>query len=89
MFRVRRHGDAQAHAESLVACGHVVEAAGVLGGVVTDSRVLVGTLRAGKRKPVRTQEVVQVLVAVARRQRRTAVAAVQGEGEAAESRVPP
>lgn len=61
----------------------------MLGGVVADGRVLVGALGAGKRKPVGTQEVVQVLVAVAGREGSAAVAAIQWEWEAAESRVSP
>lgn len=61
----------------------------MLGGVVADGGVLIGALRAGERKAVGTQEVVQVLVAVARRQGGAAVTAVQREWEAAKSRVSP
>lgn len=85
---VRRHGHAQTHAESLVAARDVVHAARLLRGVVADGRVLVGALGARQREPVGPQEVVQVLVAVAGRQGGAAVAAVQREREAAESRVP-
>lgn len=60
----------------------------MLGGVVADGGVLVGALGAGKGKPVRAQEVVQVPVAVARWQGSAAVTAVQWEREAAESGVP-
>lgn len=88
MLRVRRHGHAQTHAEPLVASGDVVQAACVLGGVVADGGVLVRALRPRQREPVGTQKVIQVLVAVARRQRSTPVTAVQGEREAPESRVP-
>lgn len=87
LLSVWGHGDAEAHAESLVA-RDVVEAAGVLGRVVADGGVLVGALRARKRKTVWTQEVIQVLVAVARWQGCTAVAAVQREREATKPRVP-
>lgn len=87
LLSVWGHGDAEAHAESLVA-RDVVEAAGVLGRVVADGGVLVGALRARKRKTVWTQEIIQVLVAVARWQGCTAVAAVQREREATKPRVP-
>lgn len=60
----------------------------MLGGVVTDGGVLIGALRAWQRKSIWTQEVIQVLVAVAWWQRRSAVAPFQWEGEATEARVP-
>lgn len=88
LLGVGRHGHAEAHAQPLVAPRDVVQAARVLRGVVADGGVLVGALSAGERKPVRAQEVVQVLVAVAGRQGRAAVAAVQGERETAEPGVP-
>lgn len=87
LLRVRGHGHAQAHAESLIAPRDVVQAAGVLRGVVADGGVLVRALGTRKRKPIRTQEVIQVLVAVAWRQGRAAVASVQREREAAKPRV--
>lgn len=87
-LRVRGHGHAHAQAEPLVAAGVAVQAARALAGVVAHGGVLVGALGAGQREPVGPQEVVQVLVAVAGRQRGAAVAAIQREREAAESRVP-
>lgn len=88
LFCIGWHSHAKTHAEPLVASRDVVEAARVLCGVVADGRVLVGTLRALEGKPVWTQEVIQVLVTVARWKWRTAVAAVQWKREATESRVP-
>lgn len=88
MLGVRWHGDAQTHTKSLVTLD-AVKAAGFLGRVVADGRVFVRALGAGEWLTIRTQELVQILIAVARWERCTAVTAFQWEWEAAESRVPP
>lgn len=82
-------GYTQPYTQPFIPSWDVVHATCVMCRVITDGRVLVRTLRAGQRQAVRSQEVIQVLVAVAGRQRGTTLIALQREWETPKTRVPP